>query len=78
MPSEAEDHKRTKYQELVSMYHFVPLTIETSGAFGPTAAAFIMFYYYYFLTNLDKRVAEQSEETRDFFIFLQHVAVEVQ
>ena len=38
--AEAEYNKHTKYQELDSMHHFMPLAIETTGACSPTAAAF--------------------------------------
>ena len=38
MAAEAEYHKTTKYQELGSVYLFVHLAIETSGAFGSMAA----------------------------------------
>ncbi len=43
--TKAEYHKRTKYHELDSVYLFVPLAIETSGAFGPAAAALFLLIW---------------------------------
>ena len=48
--AEAEYHNRTKYQELDSMYIFIPIAIKISGAFSPAAAAVF--------TDLGKQVAE--------------------
>ena len=69
-PAEAEYHKRTKYQELDTVCLFVPLAIETLGAFSPAAAAFF--------TDLGKWVADKLEESWVYSFLLQHVAVEVQ
>ena len=41
--TEAEVHKRIKYQDLDSVYLFVPLAVETSGALGLAATAFKNF-----------------------------------
>ena len=48
---------------------FVPLAIETSGAFVPVEP---------FFTDLGKQVADQLEEPRTYYYLLQRVTVEVQ
>ena len=40
--AQAENYKRTSFQELNSVYLFVPLVIETGGDFSPTATAFFL------------------------------------
>ena len=37
----AEVRKRSKYQDLLATHKFVIIAVETSGAFGPEAEAFI-------------------------------------
>jgi len=39
--SEAEGSKSAKYSELSVAYSFVPIAVETFGAWGPEAMAFI-------------------------------------
>ena len=39
--SEAESKKRAKYAHLNPSHHFVPMAVETLGAFGPEALTFI-------------------------------------
>ena len=39
--SQAESKKLQKYALLGNSHHFVPITIETSGVFGPKALSFL-------------------------------------
>ena len=40
MAAQAEQQESSKYTELHVRHHFIPITPETSGVFGPEAAAF--------------------------------------
>ena len=73
MAAEAEDHKRTKYQELDSMY----LSVCVSGdrdirSFRPSGHSL------FFFTDPGKRVTDQLDEPRAYSSLLQCVAVKVQ
>ena len=64
--AEAEYLKRTKYQELDSVYLFVLQAIDTSRAFGPTAAAF------------SGQTVRRPVRGTQVYSLLQRVSVEVQ
>ena len=58
-----EDLKRKIYALLASGYHFVPISMETSGAIGPSAIAFIK--------EVGRRIADWEANSRvTSFLFL--------
>ena len=67
---QAEEGKCSKYSRLRSSYHFVPVGIETSGVFGPQAAAF--------LHDLGRRLKTATLEHEALNHLLQRISVAVQ
>ena len=67
---QAEESKCSKYSWLRSSYHFVPVGIETSGVFGPQAAAF--------LHDLGRRLKTATQEHEALNYLLQRISVAVQ
>ena len=67
---QAEESKCLKYSSLRSSYHFVPVGIETSGVFGPQAAAF--------LHDLGRRLKTTTLEHEALNHLLQRISVAVQ
>ena len=52
--SEAERRKKAKYAHLEPSHHFVPITVETLGAFSPEALSFIR--------DLGRRIKDATQE----------------
>ena len=67
---QAEESKCSKYPSLRSSYHFVPVGIDTSGVFGPQAAAF--------LHDLERRLKTATQEHEALNHLLQRIPVAVQ
>ena len=67
---EAEAKKRDKYSSLTSLYHFVPVAVETLGSLGDEASAF--------LHELGRRIAAVSGDTRATNFLMQRVSVAIQ
>ena len=70
MADQAEERKKTKYAELATTHHFVPLAIEISGVFGSEAQ---MFFW-----ELGHRIRDESGEPLAYQYLLQRISVEVQ
>ena len=70
MACEAEAKKRDKYTSLTSLYHFVPVAVETLGALGDEANTF--------LHELGRRIAAVSGDTRATNFLLQRLSVAIQ
>ena len=66
----AEDRKRAKYSYLDSSHTFIPLAIETSGAFGPSALSFFK--------KLGCRLSQVTGESNSFLYLCQRFSVAVQ
>ena len=58
------------YAELLVSHHFVPIAIETSGVFGPEAAAFFK--------DLGHQLRAQSGDPLSYTYLVQQVAVAIQ
>ena len=68
--SEAERRKRAKYAHLNPSHHFVPIAVETLGAFGPEALTFIR--------DLGRRIMDATQEPLSHHHLRQRIAVAVQ
>ena len=68
--SQAESKKLQKYALLGNSHHFVPITIETSGVFGPEALPF--------LRELGRWIKAETGEPCLLQFLLQEIAVVVQ
>ena len=66
----AEEKKCGKYSHLAPSYIFQPVSIETSGAIGPST--------YRFLKSLGRRVSQESGEPRATEYLMQRLSVAVQ
>ena len=66
----AEGHKTKKYQLPLVSYIFVPIAVETFGALGESAIAF--------LKELGRRLAVNTGESRASQFLLQRLSVAVQ
>ncbi len=66
----AERKKRSKYQSLSRTHHFVPVAIETSGAFGPDALDLFR--------DLGRRIRVITLEVKSCAYLIQQVSVAVQ
>ena len=62
--------KTTKYEQLSRAYHFKPIAIETSSAFGPEAADFF--------DDLGHRLIAISGDTRAKHFLIQRVSMAIQ
>ena len=67
---EAEYQKKIEYSNLGDQYLFVPLAVETSGAFGQAAVSFFR--------DLGRRIRDSTGENRSSFYLTQRLAVEIQ
>ena len=70
MASEAEARKVAKYSELSVVHTFVPIAVETFGAWGPEAISFI--------TELGRRIAAVTGEPRSTAFLRQRIDVALQ
>jgi hypothetical protein len=68
--NEAEAQKKTKYADLTSTYHFVPVAVETLGALGEEAAEF--------MHELGRRITAVTGERRATEFLLQRLSVAIQ
>jgi len=68
--SDAETCKSAKYSELSVAYTFVPVAVETFGAWGPEATSF--------LTELGRRIATFTGEPRSMAFLKQRIDVALQ
>ena len=68
--SEAQRRKRAKYAHLNPSHHFVPIAVETLGAFGPEALTFIR--------DLGQRIMDATQEPLSHHHLRQRIAVAVQ
>ena len=68
--TEAESRKREKYVALSASYYFVPIAIETLGALGEDAAAF--------MKDLGRRVGAATREPRSSAFLMQRLSVAIQ
>ena len=64
-----EDKKVIKYSNL-SDYHFVPVRIETFGAYGPQASKLIK--------QIDKKIQEATGEKLSTFYLKQRISMAIQ
>ena len=70
MAALAEEKKCGKYSHLAPSYMFQPVSIETSGAIGPST--------YRFLKSLGRRVSQESGEPRTTEYLMQRLSVAAQ
>jgi hypothetical protein len=68
--SAAESNKRSKYEQLAVANTFVPIAIETLGAWGPEALAVS--------SELGTRISAKTGETRSTSFLRQRLAIAVQ
>jgi len=68
--TEAEARKRTKYNCLAATYYFVPVAVETLGALGEEATAFI--------SDLGHRIVATSGEPRSTAFLFQRLSIAIQ
>ena len=68
--NEAEARKIRHYEDLTDNYHFVPICIETLGAFGDIGLNFIK--------EIGKRIIEKSGEKRSTSFLFQTLGMAVQ
>ena len=65
-----EKSKCNKYSDLGSSYHFVPISSETFGAWGPQSRTFFK--------ELDRQLIEHTGEKRMKFFLLQNLGICIQ
>ena len=68
--AERENKKIEKYSNLSENYHFVPVGIETYGAFGPQGLKL--------LKQIGKKICEATGEKRSTYFLLQSISMAVQ
>ena len=66
----AEDRKKKIYEALAAIHCFVPIAIETSGAFGPETKCF--------LTSLSTRIRALTHDDMAFCYLAQRLSVAIQ
>ena len=66
----AENSKRAKYPDLVRRFRFEPVTIETSGVFGPSTKNIIF--------EIGKRISEKTGEKRETMWLKQRLNIAIQ
>jgi hypothetical protein len=65
-----EDKKVDKYSNLSENYHFVPVGIETYGAYGPQAIKLIK--------QIGKKIQEATGEKQSTFYLMQSISIAIQ
>ena len=65
-----EDKKVEKYSNLSENYHFVPVGIETYGAYGPQAFKLIK--------QIGKKIQEATGEKLSTFYLMQRISIAIQ
>jgi hypothetical protein len=68
--NDAESRKTVKYRMLAPLYSFMPVAVETLGAIGEEAFAF--------LQDLGRRISAVTAEPRSFQFLMQRLSVTVQ
>ena len=68
--AQADERKCVKYRDLATSHIFVPVAIETSGAFGPRTGEF--------LTEFGQRLWQVTGEVRSRAYSLQRLSVAIQ
>jgi len=68
--NEAERRKHLKYETISRSHHFVPIAIETLGALGEEAMAF--------LRELSSHVAAVTKDSRSLTLLMQRISITVQ
>ena len=66
----ASENKTTKYTDLAKTHHFVPITIETGGAWNELALEFI--------TELGRRISGVTQEPRETQFICQQLSISLQ
>ena len=65
-----EDKKVDKYSNLSDMYHFVPVGIETYGAYGPQGLKLVK--------QIGKKIQDATGEKLSTFYLLQSISMAIQ
>ena len=66
----AEAEKEEKYHDLLHSHGFTPVTVETSGVFGPKTMSFVK--------EVGKRLRSQSGERKETSYLIQRLSMAVQ
>ena len=66
----AEERKASKYAHLDQAYRFVPVAIETLGAFGPKTLAFVR--------ELGRRIRQETGDKMETSYLMQRLSVAIQ
>ena len=66
----AAANKTAKYTDLAKTHHFVPMAVETGGAWNELALEFI--------TELGRRIARITQEPRETQFLLQRLSISLQ
>ena len=66
---QTEQQKKTKYADLLTTHHFVPIGIETTGVFGPKTLSFFK--------ELGRCLRARSSEPLSFSHLLQQIGVTI-
>ena len=66
----AEERKMAKYQHLDASHSFIPIAVETAGAFSPLTLAF--------LKDLRRPITRETGEVRSHSYLVQRVSVAIQ
>ena len=59
-----------KYSDFARSYHFIPIAVESSGAFGKDALEFFQ--------DLDKRTRSQTTDVLSYYNLCQRISVTIQ
>ena len=68
--ADAENSKSLKYHHLSNTSNFIPVAVETSGAFGPSALAFFH--------EIGRRIKTQTGDPSSTYYLLQHISIAIQ
>ena len=66
---QAEERKRRRYADLTQRYIFEPVALETSGVYGPAAAAFVQ--------DLGRRISARTGERRETAWLRQRLSITI-
>ena len=68
--SEAEDHKTLKYSDFLYSHRFLPVAVETLGAWGLGATELV--------TELGRRLSDSIRDARSTLFLRQRIAIAIQ
>ena len=68
--ADAKNSKALKYLLLSNTSHFIPVAVETTGAFVPSALAF--------LHEIGRRIKIQTGDQSSHYYLLQHISIAIQ